>query len=132
MIGEDADEVLLTDDCFDLSDNFVTVSKIEDGGFAPEQTDLTIPGNEGEVSISLYPNPASDVLNLQVSVPANLQTGQQLISCYDLNGALLFQQPLAATGSQQRALDVSQLQAGIYLLRWYDGERVITKRFVKN
>jgi hypothetical protein len=130
-IGDSADEAL-TDDCFDLSDNFVTVTRIELENLVPGgNTNASLP-NVDRVVINLYPNPASDQINLQVNVPASLLTDEQVVSCYDLNGMLLFQQALdPIAGSNQRSLNISQLQAGMYLLRWYDGEQVIITRFIK-
>ena len=122
----------MTDDCYDLSDNFVTVTRIELENLVPGgNTNASLP-NVDRVVITLYPNPASDQINLQVNVPASLLTDQQMVSCFDLNGMLLFQQALnPIVGTNQRSLNISHLQAGMYLLRWYDGEQVIVTRFIK-
>ncbi|MEL6969570.1 MAG: hypothetical protein AAFO02_05325, partial [Bacteroidota bacterium] len=37
MIGDFADQVPLSDDCFDLSDNFVTVTRLSEGNIAPNE-----------------------------------------------------------------------------------------------
>lgn len=130
-VGDSA-EGILTDDCYDLSDNFVTVTRIELENLVPGgNTNASLP-NTDRVVINLYPNPASDQINVQVTVPTSLLTEQQVVSCFDINGMLLFQQALSpVAGTNQSSLNISQLQAGMYLLRWYDGEQVIVTRFIK-
>ncbi|WP_367388647.1 T9SS type A sorting domain-containing protein [Lewinella sp. LCG006] len=130
-VGDSA-EGILTDDCYDLSDNFVTVTRIELENLVPGgNTNASLP-NTDRVVINLYPNPASDQINVQVTVPSSLLTEQQVVSCFDINGMLLFQQALSpVAGTNQSSLNISQLQAGMYLLRWYDGEQVIVTRFIK-
>ncbi len=132
MLGDDADEVVLSDDCYDLSDNFVTVTRLSEGNIEPEDDEqLTIPTDE-RVVLSIYPNPAEDVLNLQLHVPDNMLTNRQMVSCYNLSGTLLFQQQLAPqTGIARQSMDISQLESGMYLLQWHDGERVVVTRFIK-
>lgn len=132
MLGDDADEVALSDDCYDLSDNFVTVTRLSDGNIIPDDIEqLNVPTDE-RVVLSVYPNPAQDVLNLQLYVPDNMLTNQQMVSCYNLSGTLLFQQQLAPqSGTAQQQMDVSQLESGMYLLQWHDGERVVVTRFIK-
>lgn len=74
------------------------------------------------VSFSIYPNPASDVVNLRL--PEN---AKGVITLSDLNGKVYgsFQ-----AGQVQR-IQVSHLSAGMYLLSYSDGLRVQTQRFVK-
>lgn len=74
------------------------------------------------VPFSIYPNPASDVVNLRL--PENAKGA---ITLSDLNGKVYgsFQ-----AGQVQR-IQVSHLSAGMYLLSYSDGLRVQTQRFVK-
>lgn len=74
------------------------------------------------VPFSIYPNPASDVVNLRL--PEN---AKGVITLSDLNGKVYgsFQ-----AGQVQR-IQVSHLSAGMYLLSYSDGLRVQTQRFVK-
>lgn len=132
MLGDDADEIALSDDCYDLSDNFVTVTRLSEGNTSPEDGEqLTIPTEE-RVVLSAYPNPAQDVLNLQLYVPEGMLTNRQIVSCYNLSGTLLFQQQLAPqSGTARQSLDVSQLESGMYLLQWHDGKQVVVTRFIK-
>lgn len=74
------------------------------------------------VPFSIYPNPASDVVNLRL--PEN---AKGVITLSDLNGKVYgsFQ-----AGQVQR-IQVSHLSSGMYLLSYSDGLRVQTQRFVK-
>lgn len=127
--GDDADDVQLTDDCYDLSDNFVTVNRI--GNFAPNAP--VIQGFQSEVvSLSVYPNPVASELNLSLYVPEALATNTQQVAIYNMSGHLLLQRDLLPnTGTAQQSLDVSPLPNGMYLLQWMDGERIIVTRFMK-
>ncbi|MEO0877436.1 MAG: T9SS type A sorting domain-containing protein, partial [Bacteroidota bacterium] len=132
MIGDFADQVALSDDCFDLSDNFVTVTRLSEGNIAPNEGEGFQALEEERIVLNVFPNPAREFVNLQVSVPDNLLTNQQMVSVYNLSGTLLFQQQLAPqVGTAQQNLDISQLESGMYLLQWYDGERVMMTRFIK-
>ena len=127
--GDDADDVQLTDDCYDLSDNFVTVNRI--GNFARD-----VPPTEAfpseVVSLSVYPNPVASELNLSLYVPQALATNTQQVAIYNMGGNLLLQRDLLpGTGAAQQSVDVSGLPNGMYLLQWMDGERVIVTRFMK-
>ena len=54
------------------------------------------------------------------------------MSLYDLSGKLVFQQQITPQAGQTRqAIDISQLRGGLYILHWYDGERVVVSRFIK-
>lgn len=63
-------------------------------------------------SFVLYPNPARDVVNIQLS---NLTTGGGVAEIFDLNGRSLMIEPLK--GRRKLELDIGYLQAGMYVLR---------------
>lgn len=72
--------------------------------------------------IQVYPNPATDVLNIQVNDPASWQ-----ITLYDLQGRLLYR----ATVSGGLTVEVDDWPAGLYVLRAVSGTRAFAGRFVK-
>lgn len=131
-MGEDIDEVGLGDDCYDLSDNFVTV--IRSGVEGQERNDdqwlagLEMP----QIQLALSPNPVNDLLMIDISVPGEGTTANQSLMIYNMNGVLVRSIDLAPiTGEQSTSLNVSNLEDGMYLLRWFDGEHLIITRFVK-
>jgi hypothetical protein len=72
-------------------------------------------------SIGLYPNPASDLLNI------NTREGHSELKIFDTLGQLL----LTKNINTQSSIDVSQLKAGIYLLSIESENGKVVKRFVK-
>ena len=77
----------------------------------------------GVASLSLYPNPATTALQLELS------TGEELtaVEVFDVRGASV---PAAQYLGSGR-VDVSGLSAGFYLLRASDGSHTFTQRFTK-
>ena len=74
-------------------------------------------------NITLYPNPASDQINLE-----GIEAGTAM-EIYDLLGRRLYQ---AATRTNPEALDIRGLAAGTYLLRLTDDKgRTFPYTFVK-
>ena len=81
----------------------------------------------GEHGLQLYPNPASDQLNVsfnsEVPGPAELQI-------YDLQGRPLLQRMLTTrSGEHQETIALSGLPDGIYLLRLRTAEGEYTEKF---
>lgn len=93
---------------------------------APEGIDATTSGLTADVdaTLSLFPNPASSYLQLELSSGAELQTVQVL----DARGAAATARYDAAT----KQLDVSGLAAGLYLVRASDGQHLFVQRFAKH
>jgi dienelactone hydrolase len=75
-----------------------------------------------DVSLNIWPNPASDQLNIHLG-------GNNLNEChigvFDINGSLMFE----ASGSvTNRALDISALRPGMYYVRVIDRKGISTSR----
>lgn len=135
MQGEDMDEVMLGDDCYQLSDNFVQVVRVaneEQEAQTGEEDDwlagLLIP----QVEVTLSPNPVANVLTISIDAAQQEDIQQHLIEIYNMNGMLVNSFELdASVDVQNMSLNVSNYEDGMYLVRWYDGEQVIITRFVK-
>ena len=78
----------------------------------------------GDAVLSLYPNPASSLLRLELSSGAELSK----VEVFDARGAAV----PAARYQGGGQLDVSNLAGGLYLLRASDGERTYVQRFTKD
>lgn len=84
---------------------------------------LNIEENSFSKSITLHPNPAKDILQIN--------TAEQTINkatIYTLTGSRVQQ---TAPESISPTLDVSQLASGVYYLQLYSDENVVVKKFVK-
>ena len=79
---------------------------------------------ELSMSFNIYPNPVND--NLYIETQTQILT--QTIEIYDAFG----RQQLIANGQQPTAIDVTNLNSGVYFIKIKTNEGVITKRFVKN
>jgi hypothetical protein len=81
----------------------------------------------------LYPNPATNYVDLQFSVPATTNLTMKL---YDMQGQLIttfFDNLYLWTGNYTKRLDISSLASGNYLLYIYDGqERTSLKLDIQN
>jgi hypothetical protein len=77
----------------------------------------------------VYPNPASDVLNIALTVP---QAGEIVLELYDLTGRLVTSAAFTAdsAGETSAKLDVSGLASGLYTLRAVQDGAEVTARAV--
>ncbi|MFD1873343.1 M4 family metallopeptidase [Hymenobacter bucti] len=94
--------------------------------FAPEGLVATTSGlnADADATLSLFPNPATSYLQLELSSGTALQTVQVL----DARGAAATARYDATT----KQLDVSGLAAGLYLVRASDGQHLFVQRFAKH
>lgn len=69
----------------------------------------------GNISITTYPNPAGNTLNIALNAPEETNLSFLI---YDLNGKLMMQQTdnLIAAGDYKVALNIEALPAGVYFL----------------
>lgn len=76
-----------------------------------------------ENTVTLYPNPATDILNVNSTAAMNLEV-------FNLSGTLVQQMAIQTAGTHQ--INIADLPRGMYLLRGIaaDGE-LITRRFTR-
>ena len=91
----------------------VSIVKVEDEG---------IDGVEELTSFRIYPNPVNDRLYIKAEVEI------EEVVVYDVYGR---QQLLSAVSGQPLAIDVSELNSGIYFVSIKTVDEVVTKRFIK-
>ena len=90
---------------------------------------LHITGEEDEISqieksteLQLYPNPVHDILNLQL--PEGMSAEIEVINA---NGQVI----QSFQSSEFERMDVSELPAGLYMLKIFNGKNGMVKRFIK-
>ncbi len=72
--------------------------------------------------ISIYPNPADDILNIRFAEPAREKL---TITVFDITGKQVFQKEIGTIpAGYTETIDLSELQSGIYFIRIQDNERV--------
>lgn len=65
-----------------------------------------------EAEVTVYPNPASDVLNFQFGM---LAEGTAFVRMYNLNGQLVLEDQLSNINNMTYPLNVEAMEAGLYL-----------------
>lgn len=90
------------------------------GGPNPTQNTLSIEQNYLE-QIAMYPNPVEDYLNIQIR--GNLSVD---ISIYDITGKKVY-----ASNNVSSIVDISDLNSGLYLIKFVSDERSITRKIIK-
>jgi hypothetical protein len=81
---------------------------------------------EGITAFTMYPNPASDYI--QLSLPEKLNN--KVITIYNLYGKMMMQYKLDAT-TEESLIDINQLPKGIYILNLNSDEKNWTKKLIK-
>jgi beta-glucanase (GH16 family) len=89
-------------------------------------TDKKVVQEEEITEFKMYPNPASDYI--QLSLPGKLDN--KIITINDLTGKIVFQNKLDAA-IQESLIDISQLPRGIYILSLNSDQKNWTKKLIK-
>jgi len=109
LIGEDLDTIsVFTNACAQLSGNFLEVEKTTDVGQCS-----TIAPTEGPIVSTVYPNPANDYINVNISQFPEL-TGS--IHIIDIIGRIMMSIPINNEQSLYR-INIRDLTQGNYLLK---------------
>jgi len=87
---------------------------------------LGVSQNSLDAGVALYPNPASTVVNLVNKTNISLEK----MMIYDINGKLVNQTDLR-TMQGERAVDVSSLAAGVYVVQIIGDNASTVKRLIK-
>lgn len=86
-------------------------------------------GVEDEIfasSVKIYPNPVSDLLYFQ-NIALSNENG--ILRVMDFSGAVVLEQEIF--GNDVKAVDISMLPMGMYLVRFESGEKSTSKRILK-
>ncbi len=87
---------------------------------------LGIDDFEDNSNFTLYPNPTSSILNIEIQ---NIISNGTL-EIYDMLGKQIFNQTITSNNLSQ--IDVSSYNSGLYLIKISSENSAETKRFVKN
>ncbi len=78
-------------------------------------------GNIHEIAVVIYPNPANDVLNIEVGEKADIQI-------IDINGRLMLADAVVA--NEKKTISTAILPSGVYFLKVFGDRTVTTKQIV--
>uniref|UniRef100_UPI002618CD0E T9SS type A sorting domain-containing protein n=2 Tax=uncultured Psychroserpens sp. TaxID=255436 RepID=UPI002618CD0E len=110
-------------DCSDISDNAITVTRLT----GADCDSLSVDEFSSD-SFSIYPNPASDIVNIK---NVSNQSIDALIEVYDITGRRVYQNTSDLNNDLQ--INVSGFENGVYLINITDSNNniTVTKRIVK-
>jgi hypothetical protein len=103
----------------------IVSAALEDSSIIWNETSilLGIEDNILKEGVILYPNPASNDLNINSpEFPMILE-----IKLYNILGQLILESPI-----NQKSIDISQIPSGSYLIHIYFDETIVVKHFIKN
>jgi len=99
-----------------------TLTLTEDGMIATKEF-------EDENSLSVFPNPVSDLLNIESKLPV---AGNYAISIFNQLGQLVLSDNKAVQQNEIFQIDASQFPSGVYSILLENDESKVSKRFLKN
>ena len=137
QVGDDAAAIDLASGCFDLSDNFITVSRGD--AFTPpvlgdqlRQLDVAAAQEvKSSLRLLLAPNPARSTVNLFYQLEGEVAETSEL-QIFNLTGQLVKRTQLpTAVGENNYRLDVSELPRGTYAVVFSNGKMIERQLLVK-
>lgn len=85
------------------------------------------------VELELYPNPATEVLNIRFAVEEEQSVSIKVLNMNGQSVLDILQNEILATGEYNQSISqIADLPAGIYMIQYSDGTKTQCKKFVKN
>jgi hypothetical protein len=88
-------------------------------------TGMDHPGN---ISVSLYPNPAAEIISI---TGLKISAGGGFYSVYSMTGSVVMQENFSASQDGILQIDASMLNPGLFMIRLESGNEISNIRFVK-
>jgi len=116
------------DDLDDILDDYLDDLEDEDGG-EPDLEELILERlkNPNLSNISLYPNPATNFINVNVDNKQNYE-----LEVYDLIGNLVLAEKSSNISYAENRLDINNLQKGVYIMHIITSAERFIKKFGVN
>lgn len=112
-----------------LGVEFVTDNISVAQGFKANWTsgELGISEIDGVYAMAFYPNPATDMLNLQIIG----ETGDAMVQIMDMTGRVVYNENIFISEEFQKNLDISKLNSGVYFIVLSNNSGRISSKLVK-
>ncbi|MCG8328398.1 MAG: T9SS type A sorting domain-containing protein, partial [Chitinophagales bacterium] len=128
MPGDTASLVDLSDGCFDLSDDFITV--IREGNLIEPEFEVLTDKTIADVVITPWPNPTSRALNIRIKQEASARNAS--INIISFSGQVMHRIELDGDAAlQQLEVDVTNFPGGIYNILYQSEKVQRSERFIK-
>jgi len=108
----------------EVEDYTVTVVSSTFNGFSNESPFAETLGNEENTQVEIWPNPASDIINVAV----NNGTRFGKVSIYNMIGSIV---KVVEIEGEEKEINISDLPAGSYLITVDDEKEPLVKQFIK-
>ncbi|PWT96200.1 MAG: hypothetical protein C5B52_16330 [Bacteroidetes bacterium] len=109
------------------NNNFYRIKAHESTGEFSYSRIVLVGGSTSGITLKLSPNPARDILNLQL----NLSGQKANMRIVDMNGKILMQQNMSLSGPLSTSIDISKLSSGVYYMWVSDGSTTEVRKFIK-
>lgn len=110
--GQDLENSSLSTRCFDISDTFLSVKRVEEGEACTGFATMLL----GEIEFTLFPNPATEQLFVDIKYIPSVQSD---IRVFDVFGKQVLQMEIGLSNPDHIPIDISQLPKGVYILQVY-------------
>lgn len=98
----------------------------KDAIFNLEATKVSSSVDDNYIRTSIYPNPASEIIYLNIS-----GEGLYNLDVIDMTGNTVISREVAVTGQSTLKIDINQLQTGAYILNIRGSGSISTQKFIK-
>ena len=85
--------------------------------------DITVVVDDADLAVNLYPNPVSDILNIQINQP---NSDYEQVFIYDLSGREIYSE----TFDGITTIDLSSIAAGFYLIKINSGKKTFSDKII--
>lgn len=124
--GDTLTNVVFSDDCFGLSDNYVTITRTDEAG-----TGAMAAANNAFIDLITYPNPAVDRITASFEMENQLTSEAELL-VLNLNGQIVKQLEIATNDGQNKVdINISDLLPGMYFIHLRNDQQSKSIRFSK-
>ena len=113
-----------------LGSNLYRIKQVDKNGSISYSQVINInTTSSGKATITVYPNPVKDVLNVNISGSDAAKT----MIVTDVSGRIIFTQPISTAGSSNIKIDVSSLSAQLYFIKTVNSKNEVTnvQKFLK-
>ncbi|MEL7122753.1 MAG: T9SS type A sorting domain-containing protein, partial [Bacteroidota bacterium] len=118
LLGENINEAQLSDECFGLSDNFVSfrIDESQTPIVAEEEENITFEASTRllEVEVRTWPNPASNEMTINLEVKTDMQSNM-VLNIVNIYGQQMKSMQLDGK-TQQFTVNIADLENGLYII----------------
>jgi hypothetical protein len=130
-VGKSFSDIGKSENCILISSNFLEVEIISTSS-SPTVNNILIASEKVQhISLSAFPNPVNDVLNVQIRQTRN-ESDPTILRLTHISGKILFElNTVSRKGEQLLTIPMAMYPAGLYILTIEAGEILQTSKIIK-